>query len=370
MADDSSVTEEMAVQSYLRGNGTLEMLESELAVKAVRHLQHSSLVLLKYNQIDSPKSDPIVRECRGVILDESDNWKCVSRSYDRFFNYGEGCADQIDWDTAKVFEKLDGSLATLYHYAGEWRVATKGTPDGHGPAHNTGVTFAELFWDTWKGLGYRLPTGTLDCYIFELMTPETRIVVPHTERRLVLHGIRRLAPCKAGFLNFEMCPDFDGLLHGWEVVKQLPLSSFEDVVVAAKELNPMQGEGYVVRDDQFRRVKIKSPAYVALAHMKDGFGDRRMIELIRTNEGSEFLSYFEEYRPLYDRMNAKYDALAAELEARYEEIKGIESQKDFAFAAQKCRLPAALFSVRNKKAASVRAHLSEMSLPVLEKLLA
>ena len=36
----------------------------------------------------------------------------------------------IDWGTARVYEKLDGSLMTLYRYGGAWQVASSGLPDG------------------------------------------------------------------------------------------------------------------------------------------------------------------------------------------------------------------------------------------------
>ena len=69
---------ELHVQKYLRTPGkTLETLEAEYSIKAKRHGKYPNLVLLKYNQIDSPFSEPLVRECRGLILDESNDWSVV-----------------------------------------------------------------------------------------------------------------------------------------------------------------------------------------------------------------------------------------------------------------------------------------------------
>ena len=36
--------------------------------------------------------------------------------YVKFFNHGESNADIIDWKTARVYEKLDGSIITMYWY--------------------------------------------------------------------------------------------------------------------------------------------------------------------------------------------------------------------------------------------------------------
>jgi hypothetical protein len=107
-----------------------------------------------------------VHECRGIILDANDNWNIVCYPYKKFFNYGEPNAGinslnirtrrvyfnyvsyhfrfsmffilllffslvaEIDWNSAVVTEKLDGSLVTLYWYQNGWQVSSTGTPDG------------------------------------------------------------------------------------------------------------------------------------------------------------------------------------------------------------------------------------------------
>ena len=79
------VETQLAVQEFLRTGGTPDALAELYAVKAVRHKAYPNLVLLKYSQIASDMSLPIVQECRGIILDESDDWRVVSRAYDKFF---------------------------------------------------------------------------------------------------------------------------------------------------------------------------------------------------------------------------------------------------------------------------------------------
>ena len=60
--------------------------------------EDGEFVLLKYSQIDSDFNLPIVRECRGAIfVKEEDGWRCVRRAFDKFGNYGEGYATDIDW---------------------------------------------------------------------------------------------------------------------------------------------------------------------------------------------------------------------------------------------------------------------------------
>lgn len=109
------------------------------------HQKHPNLCLLKYDQSRSAfqvcfqipffdiSQHRVVQECRGIILDSSQNWEVISWPYLKFFNYGEKYCHTIDWPSARVFEKLDGSLATLYWYKSEWHVSSSGVPDASKP---------------------------------------------------------------------------------------------------------------------------------------------------------------------------------------------------------------------------------------------
>lgn len=70
-------------------------------------------ILLKYNQLESDLSNLIVQECRGIILRKSD-LKVVCFPFKKFFNYHEPNAANIDWDGARVLDKIDGSLIKLW----------------------------------------------------------------------------------------------------------------------------------------------------------------------------------------------------------------------------------------------------------------
>lgn len=62
----------LLVQDNLKtGLHTLDSLNRDLGISATRHSQHQNLVLLKYDQIESPMDNPIVQECRGLVLDEA-----------------------------------------------------------------------------------------------------------------------------------------------------------------------------------------------------------------------------------------------------------------------------------------------------------
>jgi hypothetical protein len=353
---------DIELQQYLRANGLAALL-TNYYIKATPHRQFPELLCLKYSQIDSPMGEKICQQCRGIILDQSQDWAIVSYPYDKFFNHGEGHAASIDWNTAHVYDKLDGSLMTLYFHQGEWRVQSSGTPDAGGEVNGFGFSFAELFWKVWKSLGYELPTATEYCFMFEMVTKYNRVVVQPQGEQLVLHGVRHV-PSRT-----EEVPQIWADRYQWELVSTYPLTTWDEVLDAAKTLNPMESEGYIICDAQFRRVKVKSPQYVAIAHLRDGFSTRRMIEIVRTNEGSEFLNYFPEWTELYQDIQSRFQKLIQEIEAADRQYAGIENQKDFALAVKDLPYSGLLFSRRAGKIESIAAGLQATTISKLESLM-
>ncbi len=348
---------ELHIQEYLRRRclddieETFASLRTQYGIKAKRHGKYPNLVLFKYDQIASPFSEPIVRECRGIVLDEADDWKIVSRAFDKFFNHGEGHAAQIDWPSARVQEKVDGSLCVLYPYKGEWHVATSGTPDASGEVHGRLMTFEQLFWDTYLKMGaYNHPPAS-HCFYFELTSPLNRIVVPHAEAKLTLLGARHIDSQK------EMGPENAAYLIGVPSVKEYPLGSFEDIAASFEHINPLSQEGYVVVDKYFNRVKVKHPGYVALHHAKDGMSTKAFIDIVRNGERSEVLAAFPEFQKDFDDVEAKFDDFVADVWKEHNALLGIAGQKDFALEAVKTRCSSALFAVRSGKSPSIDAYL-------------
>jgi len=360
----------MELQKYLRAKG-LENLSREFKIKINRHSDLPNLVCLKYSQLESPMVEKIVQQCRGIILDEANDWQIVSYPYDKFFNYGEAHAPQLDWDTARVYEKLDGSLMTLYYYQEKWRVQSSGMADATGQVGGFPYNFSQLFWKVWQELNYQLPQETDYCFMFELMTPYNRIVVRQNNNSLVLHGVRNVLTLVEEDINNW------GDKYDWQLVNSYPLQTIEEIITASNILDPMDSEGYIVCDGRsprsahrnFNRIKIKSPQYVAISHLKTGFSTRRIIEIVVTNEGEEFLAYYPEWKELYQQVRDKYDALVRDIETDYAQYKDIPVQKDFALAIKHLAYSGILFALRKAKVDSIRQSLKETPIHKLEALL-
>ena len=360
-----SYLNESPLQAALRSGWTLQDLESRLGIKSKRHPRFPNLVLFVYDQIDSPKLDPIVRSARGHILDEDFNWDHVCRPFDRFFNWGEGVeqgAPVPDIGSSVVFKKEDGSLLNMWFYRDEWHVSTKGSPDAGGQVGDNDFTFAELFWRVWNDRGLFVP-DTLDhgrTLSFELCTLHNRVVCSQPEERIVLIGARDNASGR------ELHPD--AYLGEIETCRFYCLSNLDDIESTFKELPALEMEGYVVAhflpDGRVIRAKVKHPGYLAIHHLKEGNSKKRLLELIRTGEDGEFLSYFPEYGPQFDEIRDKFEALVSELESAWEANRHIEVQKDFALQVKDRRMSGVIFAVR-KLGGTIRFRLAEVSIESL-----
>src|SRR3989344_2446115 len=157
------------VQTYLRTPGnTLETLHNELGVEFAEH-PTDPLVILNYSQIDSPKTNSIVMECRGLVL-EKETWNIVAKAFNRFFNWGEvtEMMADFDWNNFTANTKEDGSLILFYYYGDHWRINTRGS-FGEATINNTNITWKEHV----KALAPWLLSGRFwekkDCmFVFEL----------------------------------------------------------------------------------------------------------------------------------------------------------------------------------------------------------
>jgi hypothetical protein len=166
----------------------------------------------------------------------------------------------------------------------------------------------------------------------------------------------------------ELNPVVEAHHNGWECVKSFPLQTISDVVSAANKLDPVDdGEGFVVCDENYNRIKVKGLKYLAMAHMKDTFSTRRLLEVIVNCEGGEFLSAYPEYYKIYYELKSKYDRLLGEMEGYYDAISYIDNKKEFASFATKKKYSGALFNVKWGKYKSFRECLANMKIQQLEE---
>jgi hypothetical protein len=369
----------------------VEALGKLYAIKAKAHGKYPNLVQLKYDQIDSPMGNPIVQECRGLILDRDKNWAIIAHPFHKFFNSEEGHAAKIDWSTARVQEKVDGSLIIMYHHDGKWHVATSGTPDASGAINGLPMTFEKLFWETVFMEGSKSHYWAHEdpnsispdiTFMWELTSPYNRIVVQHPKPKLTLIGMRNRVTGEEYDVATSAPP-------GAPIVKHFDLTSLEAIGNSFSTISALNQEGYVVVDASFNRVKIKHPQYVALHHLK-GEGStpstKGALAVVRQGEMEELLSYWPEWAPIFTEVRERYENLVTELETAYQDVvkkvppvpPGVVQtdkraqglfRKEFATLATKTRVPAVMFSLLDGKAKSVREFLVGMQIDHLASVL-
>lgn len=315
---------ELAIVTYLKKNG----LAKAIAEFNLKTRVYGTKILLKYDQLSSPTlmANPEVQECRGLVL-EKDTWKVMSLAFLKFFNSEEGNAHKVDWNTAHVLEKLDGSLIQVYFdwTTNTWFAATTGTAEGEGEVNNKlGTTFNQLFWGTVKDK-YGLDASKLVkgfTYVFELTTPYNIVVKPHGEASATLLTVRNLATLEE--VSFEELTRVAGVL-GLPRVKSYDLNA-KDIGELLRTFEKMvwHDEGYVVVDAKFNRVKVKNPAYVAVHHLKGKTAEHNIIAIVKTNEIDEFAATFPDRKDELYKLKVNYDLLVERLEKVWEELQAFK----------------------------------------------
>lgn len=334
----------MEVIKYIRKNG-LEKLNKEFGV--ITKIYPEGLIVLNYDQINSPKNS-ITSECRSLILDSELN--IVSRSFDRFFNYGENFTT-FNPETAVAYEKVDGSLIKIYNWGGIWYVSTRGTAFAESKVNGWDVTFKDMVF---KSLNITseyefqdLCNDLLNCtstYICEITGIENRVVTRYQGYTLWVLAERDNETGE----YFEV-PTVLGDMFGFTYPKTFKFNSIEACLETAKHLPDLQ-EGYVMYENGVPVCKVKSPAYVAVHHIRgEGLSPKRIAELVVINEQEEYLTYFEEDRKFFTPYVEALDFQLKSAQHHYYKYCDIEDQKEFALYVKDYPYAQYLFQARKMK---------------------
>lgn len=258
-------------------------------------------VIFNYDQIKSDFNLKIVQEARGIIFRTGVWENPVCWAFNKFGNYGESYVPEIDWSTAFVTEKIDGSLIKVW-YDNKWYISTNGTIDAYKATLGDikYESFGEYFKDTVYDYFNTFTEFLLDLnpnltYMFELVGPYNRVVIPYEEPAIYFLGARDKFTGEEFFCNaleMKRCSVSEFLRP-----KVFPLRTLEDCINAAEKFSWAE-EGFVVADAWFNRVKVKSPAYVMAHYARNNnvINRKHLIKVILTNEVEEFLCYASEYK--------------------------------------------------------------------------
>lgn len=305
-------------------------------------------VLLKYNQLESDMSNEIVQECRGLILKQTNialtsnplipQYKVASMRFTKFFNYGQDEAATLEFP-CEASEKIDGSLIGVWFDEGTgWHVSTSGNIDSNDALLNVGEyrSYRDIFNLAWDDSFFDILDKEYT-YIFELVSPYTKLVVPYKEPKLYLLSIRNNITLDE--IDRYYLPIISKQLFHDKILtpKSYICKSIKEVQIATNRLteNNENYEGFVLCDKYFNRVKLKSPFYTELFFIRGegNFSNKKILKLIMDEQDDDILAYFPEYREQFERVrrglskviqNIKDDINLAD---KWKKL----SKKDFAF---------------------------------------
>ena len=345
----------MEVQKYLQTK-TLEQLTEELGIK-VKKYEHDGIVLLDYDQLDSPKTHPIVCECRSLILSLAD-YSVVSRKFNRFFNHGEALDYYKDFsfDGAIAFEKADGSLIGVYYnpFTTFWDISTRGMAKAEG-GHYTGKSFREMVLSAFnfedeqhfQDFSSTYLDNTLT-YIFEYTSPLNRVVTPYKEDKMILLSVVENTEEVKEQLDYPL----EMFLKNGLNVRRAEQHIISSVAGAKSLVDSLTGlkEGFVVYCTKTKmRMKMKSVSYLVAHKLKgnDPVPSRKNL-LTATLGGDidEFVSYFPEYAQYASPIKEEVSNFVKELSATWSTVCGIGDQKTFALSVKDYPFSGVLFQAK------------------------
>lgn len=221
---------------------------------AVGHHPHLPLRIYNYSRSFQYKGcwDAVTRTCRGLIVDADD--RVVSRPFEKFFNVGEPHVTLPADRPFDVFDKLDGSLGIAYRFGDRVGVATRGS------FQSAQALLATRLWQE-RYRDVDIPDGTT--LLFEIISPENRIVVDYGEREDI---VLLAAIDTATGADLAVPDDWPGPV----VDRYDGVGDFDELVARASSDDWANREGFVVRFAPSHpgapslRVKVKFAEYVRL----------------------------------------------------------------------------------------------------------
>jgi hypothetical protein len=268
----------------------------------------------------------------------------LCHSFDKFFNRNEFPAVKIDWSTAVIREKIDGSLIRLWYnpYAGGnwpidpaigWTFATNNEFTVEAELPHVDPVCKEEGWKikptTFKQLvDFALNDNVSEfadlpknyTFFFECVSPYNRIIVPYKKTELYLLGARD------NITDQEYTPEeinekyFCGK---FKIPKILNVNDPRDIQKIANEYDSKH-EGFVVCDKYFNRVKIKGTAYVLAHHIRweKNLSCEYFFEALKMGILDDIKSISQEYIPICEELenawNYYFQKLSFEAERAFD----------------------------------------------------
>lgn len=333
----------------------LNLLQKMIDEDLVNANPHPTLPLTIYNyskycQFKSEWNE-ITLQCRGLILDKDHN--IVAKPFSKFFNLEE--EKSIPSEPYTIYEKLDGSLGILFYYDG-WHVATRGSFTSEQSQRAQQILNQKY--------SHLLDSLNRDwTYLFEIIYPENRIVLDYGDKEdLILLGIMNRVT-----LQEEELKDY-----GFSYLKpsQYDGMNFKQL----KDLNLQNHEGFVIKFESGKRIKIKFEDYVRLHGIVTEFSNKKVWEMLRDgrdiNELIEIVpdEFFQKVKEVKDDLEKQFNNIKNKALKISEEVKSFKERKEIALHLSKNHkdVMSIVFGILDNK--KIDDHVWKMIQPEFEKI--
>lgn len=237
---------------------------------------HQSLVQFRYNGYciyhkNLYPTNSIFRECRSVVID-LETMEFVITPFAKFFNYNEIPAENItDESKTTVMEKLDGSLAMMTIYKNDIFVATSKCLVGNKTNRISKIqTLLQTSETKWLKLIQDMSEYTI---LAELIGYDnTHVVQYEKELELRLIGIRKT---KTGEMLLPQ--QVNQIAQKYDVAHALIIEATVAELLERRLHDKTNIEGWIVIDEQNRRMKIKTTHYCSMHTVLLGRGHANAI---------------------------------------------------------------------------------------------
>ncbi|MHA1659944.1 MAG: hypothetical protein ACTSUT_12590 [Promethearchaeota archaeon] len=323
-------------KTFKKNNWKFE--ESEKLFKCISVKNKDGMYLYNYNNNNLiERNHHVLIKCRGLVINKNGN--IINYPFDRFFNSFEKECCEINWDSAEIQEKLDGSLICVFWSGKNWEVTTRGSfyPNEHT------LNFSELFkkrFDSFTKLNKNI------CYIFELITKHNRIIKWYKTEGVYLIGARNIDSLKE--LSQK---ELDLIAKDLNVSR--PLKYKANNLSQCKKLFDDfndDDEGLVVVDNEFNRIKIKQDSYIKLSRIKM-LKEQDIFNYVlgKTQIDVEYLNKLPEVAETIKNVRTHWNKTKKKIINIFNKHKNKSTRKDFAIAVSKYPFKSILFSMLDNK---------------------
>lgn len=329
---------------YLK-NHNIEDLNKEYGI-IICHHNSLPLTILNYDQISSPINE-ITKECRSLVINRESK-ELVSRSFFRFFNWGQYPEEQINfnWNDFSVSSKEDGSLCHIFNWEGQWFATTRGSFGG-GLINNFNKTWEQGFCEA-MGLNsiqeldkYLVPDLSYSC---EFVSPYNKVVRTYAKPAMYfLSAFHKEVELK----YWGQC------LNNKIFIKpqQFQFNSVDQILEFLKkqEVEDPTFEGFVICDNKLNRWKLKTDAYLFYHRLKDNGNiahPKNFLSFILNGTDDDLVAKLPELTETITEWKNVIRLSKNNLEQIWSETKDIKSQKDFALAIKDYIYSSILFTAR------------------------